>query len=611
MNNGHFGNGSRKNIFNAVVVIALLIMIGRLYQLQLVYQDEWGKISRDNSVRTVLSEPVRGLMYDRRGRLIVDNHPSYTVIVTPSEFRMEAIPDLALLLDLDEQTLSDRIQRARAWSRFVPSKIQRDVDYRAIVHLEEFRDRYPGVGYIVEAKRHYNSRARMSHLLGYTKEISEHQLARQPDVYRPGDVIGSSGIEASYEYVLRGERGFEYIVVNARGQFVSDYFEGRKNVPSREGSDLFLTIDAELQAYAEDLLGEHRGSIVAIDPQTGGVLALVSKPDYDLSYFSGVTPPDIWMALNADSSRPLFNRAVSSIYPPGSTYKMVLAAAALEEGIINERWTASCPGWYRFGNRIFRCHRPEGHGAMNVVEAIQKSCNVFFYQLILDVGFERWVQYGRLFGFGQRSGIGTIDETAGILPTPDFYNRIYGIGQWTRGNLISLAIGQGEVSVTPLQMAVYSMLLANKGKYHQPHLVSHVYHAETRSIFELPYETKTINLSDKTWELIRRGMNRVVDADGGTGRGAQIRGVSSAGKTGTSQNPHGEGHAWYIGFAPYDHPQIAVAVVIENVGFGGRHAAPVAGRLIEHYLQNTIIHDRIPHTVPVVHDRRLNGGEDR
>jgi len=611
MGNGHFGTGSRKKIFNAVIVIALLVMIGRLYQLQFVYQDEWGKKSRDNSVRTIAIEPVRGLIYDRRGRLIVDNRPSYTVTVTPNEFRYEIIPDLAMLLGLDEQVLRNRIDRARQWSRFAPSKINRDVDFEVIVHLEEFRDRYPGVGYVVEAKRHYTPRARMSHVLGYTNEVSERQLSRHPDIYYPGDLVGAAGIEATYENVLRGERGFEYVVVNARGQFVAQFAEGQRNIPAGEGSDLFLTIDAELQAQAEELLGDRRGSIVAIDPQTGGILALVSKPDYDLSNFSGVTPPEIWSALNADTSRPLFNRAVASIYPPGSTYKMVLAAAALEEGIIHENWTVNCPGFFRLGRGVYRCHRPEGHGRVNVVEAIQKSCNVYFYQLILNVGFERWSRYGRLFGFGRRTGIGSIEETPGILPDADYYDRVYGVGQWTRGNLISLAIGQGEVSVTPLQMAVYAMLLANKGKLHQPHLVSHTYDTHSRTIFELPYNTEEIVLSEKTWDLIRTGMNKVVDADGGTGRGAQIRGIKSAGKTGTSQNPHGEGHAWYVGFAPYDNPHIAIAVIIENVGFGGRHAAPVAGRLVDQYLKSIVIRDEPQRTIPVTYDRTATGNDER
>ncbi len=593
-----FGSPTRRRVFYSVILLALFVMIGRLYQLQLFYQDEYGKKSQENSIRTVLREPVRGMMFDRRGRLIVDNRPSYTVTVTPYEFRQENIPALSELLVLDEEILRRRLQRATQWSLFVPSKIHRDAEFPVIVALEEQRERFPGVGYVVEAKRHYNSGARLSHVLGYTREISERQLAQNPGVYRPGDVIGSAGIEAAFEKTLRGEYGYEYAMVNSRGQFVADYSEGKRNTSPREGSDLFLTIDAELQRYAESLIGDRTGSVVAIDPRNGEILVMLSKPDYDLADLSGVTPPELWSSLNSDTLRPLFNRATSSIYPPGSTYKMVLAAAALENGVISERWTASCPGFYRFGNRVFRCHRPEGHGAVNVVEAIKVSCNVFFYQLMLEVGFEQWTSFGRKFGFGRRTGIEGIEETPGIMPDENYYNRIYGPRGWTRGNLISLAIGQGEISVTPLQMAVYAMMLANKGTHHHPYLVSHIYDANTREIIELPRTSERTELSERTWDLLREGMHKVVDEDGGTARAARIPGIPSAGKTGTSQNPHGvEGHAWYVGFAPYDDPQIAIAVIIENVGYGGAHAAPVAGRIVAKYLSGDALAQQIPRTV--------------
>jgi penicillin-binding protein 2 len=598
MRNAEFGSPTRKRIFYGIILFIAFVLIGRLYQLQLIYRDEFGKQSQENSVRTILREPIRGMLFDRRGRLIVDNRPSYTVTITPYEFRNENIPALAALMNLEEEMLRQRIHRARGWSLFLPSKIHRDADFELIVALEEMRDRFPGVGYVVEAKRHYNSSARLSHVLGYTKEISERQLAQQPDIYRPGDIIGSSGIEAAFERVLRGEFGFEYVMVNARGQFVADYGEGKRNVPAREGSDLFLTIDAELQAYAEELLGTRSGSIVAIDPQNGEILVMISKPDYDLSLFSGVTPPELWSALNADSTRPLFNRATSSIYPPGSTYKMVLAAAALENNIITEHTTVNCPGFYRFGNRIYRCHKPEGHGRVNVVDAIKVSCNVFFYHTMLETGFDAWTDFGRRFSFGRRTGIEGLDETPGILPDENYYNRVYGARGWTRGNLVSLAIGQGEMSVTPLQMAVYAMMLANKGIHYRPKLVSHIYDVSTRQIIEMPVRSERREISNRTWDLIRRGMHKVVDEDGGTARAARIPGISSAGKTGTSQNPHGEGHAWYIGFAPYDNPRIAIAVVIENIGYGGAHAAPVAGRIIAKYLSGDAIAQQIPQTVP-------------
>jgi penicillin-binding protein 2 len=598
MRNAEFGSPTRKRIFYGIILVVAFILIGRLYQLQLIYRDEFGRQSQENSVRTILREPIRGMIFDRRGRLIVDNRPSYTVTITPYEFRNDKIPALAALMNLEEELLRQRIQRARNWSLFLPSKIHRDADFELIVALEELRDRFPGVGYVVEAKRHYNSSARLSHVLGYTKEISERQLAQQADIYRPGDLIGSSGIESAFERMLRGEYGFEYVMVNARGQFVADYGDGKRNIPAREGSDLFLTIDAELQAYAEELLGTRSGSIVAIDPQNGEILVMISKPDYDLSLFSGVTPPELWSALNADSTRPLFNRATSSIYPPGSTYKMVLAAAALENNVITEHTTVNCPGFYRFGNRIFRCHKPEGHGRVNVVDAIKVSCNVFFYATMLETGFDAWTDFGRGFSFGRRTGIEDLDETPGILPDENYYNRVYGVRGWTRGNLVSLAIGQGEMSVTPLQMAVYAMMLANKGIHYQPRLVSHIYDVSTRQIIELPVRSERREISNRTWDLIRRGLHKVVDEDGGTARAARIPGISSAGKTGTSQNPHGEGHAWYIGFAPYENPRIAIAVVIENIGYGGAHAAPVAGRVIAKYLSGDAIAQQIPQTVP-------------
>jgi penicillin-binding protein 2 len=356
-----------------------------------------------------------------------------------------------------------------------------------------------------------------------------------------------------------------------------------------------------LQAYAESLMTEHSGAIVALDPSDGGILALVSKPDYDPSIMSGVTPPELWSQLQTDTTKPLFNRATLTRYPPGSTFKMVLAAAALEEGVIDENYRIRCTGSFRFGNRVFKDLHV--HGSVNVVEAIQRSCNVFFYQLMLKVGFDKWTEYGRRFGFGQPTGTDTGDETAGLLPSDAYYDARYGKGKWTQGYLISLAIGQGEIGVSPLQMACYATALANGGIVYQPHAVEFVHDKSTDKMKKVQYDSSLVGLSPHVMGLLREGMRRVVQEPGGTGGLARIRGIISGGKTGTAENPHGRDHAWYIGFAPFDNPRIAVVVMLENSGFGGAKAAPLARLVMERYLFGGVPSGRpkplLPQTVPV------------
>jgi penicillin-binding protein 2 len=383
---------------------------------------------------------------------------------------------------------------------------------------------------------------------------------------------------------LRGEKGYEFVSVNARGQIIGSFEDGKRDVTPREGSDLLLSIDIGLQAFAESLMthNNYGGAIVAMDPTNGGILALVSKPDFDPSVLSGVTPAELWSQLQNDPAKPLFNRASLTRYPPGSTFKMVLAAAALQEGVIDENYRIRCTGGFRFGDRVFKDLHV--HGSVNIVEAIQRSCNVFFYQLILKVGFDKWTEYGRRFGFGQATGTDTGEETVGLLPSAAYYDSRYGKGKWTQGFLVSLAIGQGEVGVSPLQMVRYAAALANGGTLVQPHAVQFIRNKSTNKIEEVPHASSAVGLSPHVMALIREGMQRVVHAPGGTGSLARIPGVISGGKTGTAENPHGEAHAWYVGFAPFESPKIAVAVMLENSGFGGAKAAPVAGLLMEKYL---------------------------
>ncbi|MBI4535271.1 MAG: penicillin-binding protein 2 [Ignavibacteriae bacterium] len=589
---------SKRRVLYVVVILAFMVFFARLYQLQMIYQDEYGKKSEENSVRIITKDPVRGYIYDRNWRLIVDNRPAFTVTIMPYEFDRHAIDYLAGLLRLEPQYIRDRLKKGSAYSLFAPVKISRDIDFRMLSALEEQREWFPGVDYQVESKRYYVTSARASHILGYTKEISESQMKTLGDEYTQGDVVGSAGLEAQYERALRGKKGSEFSTVNVRGQVVGSFDNGRSDIQAVDGNDLLLTMDFDLQALAESLMTDQRGAIVALDPQNGGVLALVSKPDYDLSLFSGVTPPGVWRRLNADVSRPLFNRATLTRYPPGSTYKMVLAVAALERGIIKPSSRIQCGGAIQLGPKVFKDLHV--HGSVNMTEAIQKSCNVYFYQLMLKTGLDIWAEYGAMFGFGRVTGIDIGEENPGLLPTTDFMNKRYGPSGWTRGFLPSLGIGQGELGVTPIQMACYAMLLANKGTFHEPHAVAAVIDKSHRVTHDVTFESRTLPISQETWDIVREGMRRVVQEPGGTGSTARIKGIQSGGKTGTSQNPHGKDHAWYVGFAPFDNPKIAIAVMVENAGFGGSYAAPIAGMCIEQYIHGRLIRfDTRPEVKPV------------
>jgi len=573
---------SRRRALTIVIILVFVILFLRLYYLQLVSYSEFGKKSEENSVRVVIKEPVRGFIFDRNDRLVVDVGPAYSITITPAAFDTNNLVFLSSLMQLDPAVIQGRIDRGRAYSRFSPARIIRDVDFKTLSRVEENLYLLPGIGYEVESKRLYPFGICASHLLGYCKEITDEQLRRSGTVYQQGDLVGSSGLEASYETFLRGEKGYEFISVNSKGQLLGPLEEGKRDVHSKEGFDLILSIDFGLQVFAESLMTNYRGALVAIDPNDGGILAMVSKPDFDPSIFSGVTSSEVWTKLNTDPDKPLFNRATMTRYPPGSTFKMLVAAAALEEGIIDEHYSITCRGSFRFGNKTFK--DTHVHGAVNVVEAIQKSCDVFFYQLILKIGLDRLNDYGKRFGFGKPTGIDIGDETSGLIPSAEYYDRVYGKGQWTQGNLVSLGIGQGEIGVSPLQMAQYTAAFANSGILLQPHAVNSIRNKRTNRIDIIDHSEIPVWLNYDVMRMIREGMRRVVEEPGGTGGLARISGVVSAGKTGTAQNPHGADHAWYVGFAPFDQPRIVIAVMLENAGFGGTKAAPIAGMVMEKYL---------------------------
>jgi len=576
----------QKLIIAAVIVTGIIgLLMARLVHLQLFESRELGSISNANSLRRTWIQPPRGRIFDRNGQIMVDNQPLYTVKVIPYEFDQSRLDFLARMLDMPADDLATVIDKGTRYNRFAPVTARSDVPEQDMMRLHENLWKLQGVLIEVENKRKYSSKAAASHLLGYLSLISQEQLESMKDKgYTPDDKTGSKGLEYQYEELLRGEKGIRYELVNAVGKVEGSLDNGKKDLLPKSGHDLLLTIDNNLQAQAEKLLEEtgKSGTIVAIDPQNGGILAMTSKPDYDLDVLNGRTLKKPWLDIITNPEKPLFNRAVQAAYPPGSIYKLLLAIAALEEKKTTPNRTIYCSGVFKLGRGRFLCHGGEGHGNVNLRKAITESCNTYFYNLIFDVGFDTWTRYGDMFGFGRPTGIDIPGERSGILPSAEYYDKRYGKGKWTKGYLVSLSIGQGELNTTPLQLAQFTATIANQGILHQPHLASGWRHSGTGDTTRFTYPATELPISKQTFSIIRDGMVNAVDD--GTGRYAAIKGIEVAGKTGTAQNPHGKDHAWFSAFAPADNPKIAVVVLVENAGYGGSISAPIAREIIQHYL---------------------------
>jgi len=576
-------------IVNTFIILVFLSLLSRLFYLQVLTQSEFGKISSKNSVRHIPLDPARGIMIDRNGKHVVDNQPLYSIQVVPAEFKKSNLSLLADLLNMTEKKLKKKIREGRLYNKFSPVKLSRDVPFDVLAGIEENLWRLPGVSYAVESKRKYQDHLRGSHIFGYTKIISKRMLEKLPsDIYSRDDIIGYGGLEKTYERILRGQKGEKFVLVNSLGKVTGKYEGGEKDKPALKGNDLFLTLDGGLQALTEKLLDEtgKSGAAVALDPNNGEVLALCSSPSYDLNVMSGYTKADAWKEISRSKKRPLFNRATQTRYPPGSTYKLILSIAALEEKIAMPNTRFTCTGHFYYGNKDFLCHGGHGHGSINMTEAIEHSCNSYYYNLMFKVGLELWAHYGDMFGFGKKTSIDLPDEQSAPLPTKTYFDKRYGEKGWTQGYLVSLSIGQGEMGASPLQMAAYTATIANKGTYHRPHLVKGYAETATGTYVPLHYESRELPISEATFDAVREGMRLVVES--GTARRAQIPGVAVAGKTGTAQNPHGEDHAWFICFAPYENPQIAIAVMVENAGYGGTVAAPIAREMIDYYLNKRL-----------------------
>lgn len=583
MRSENFASVKRKSILYFMIVVVFSLLAFRLFQMQILQHKTYDEKSSNNSIKSIEQTPLRGIFYDRNMQVIVSNVPAYTVRITPADYDRKLNHMLETVLEVDSGYINKILKENRIYSKYIPIRVKRGVDFKAISWMEENSEHLPGVDYIVEMQRGYPADIYGSHMFGYTKEISPATLQNDSsDYYKPGDYIGNNGIEKAYETFLRGDKGYNYVLVDSRRKELGKFKDGDIDKASIKGDDLVLTIDSYVQKIAEESLKGKRGAVVAIDPRTGEVLALASAPDFNLNEFSYVTSKDYLRQLYQDPAKPFFNRATMSAKPPGSTFKPLEAIAALDLGVINTSTTFTCRGGGTFYGRYFKCDAI--HGTLTVEHAIERSCNVFFYNLIYKIGMEKWYDYATRFGFGKVTNLDIGNEVSGFIPDAKYYEKLYG-AEWPKSIMASLGIGQGEVNVTPIQLAQYVSLIANDGITYSPHLVRGYVDNRTHKIIPFHNAKKIdVHIDKKIFDIVKNGMFMVVNG-AGTAAGSRIKDIEMAGKTGTAQNPHGKDHALFIGFAPYDNPRIAVAVVVENVGFGATWAAPIAKKLVEAYLK--------------------------
>ncbi len=589
-----------------VIVAVFVVFTVRLFQLQVIESDRLRLRSQLNSVRTVRLEAPRGDVLDREGRVLATTRPAFGVQVIPHDLRDPEVvfSALGLLLDEDPEKFQQRVGTPKGRQRFAVLRLAGDLKHDQMARVESHLFALPGIVSDVRPRRYYVGGDLAAHLLGHIGEIGREQLGKgEFKGYRAGEVIGQSGVEALFESHLRGRAGGRNQVVDVAGRVM----EVLDEVEPLPGGTVTLTLDRDLQKVAEEaflptVLGGPAkvGAVVALDPRNGDVLVLVSRPAYDPNDFAGGIDPATWSRLISDERVPLQNRALAGQYPPGPTYKVIVAAAGLEEGVIDPEKQIFCPGHFRLGRRSYGCWKRGGHGAVDLHRALVESCDVYFYQVGLKLGIERLARYGRAFSFGRRTGIRVGQEAAGLVPTPEWKLRRYREG-WLKGETVSASIGQGFNLVTPLQLAVAFAAIANGGKLVRPRVLLRRNSRDGPIDEDLEGDIRgTLPVASEHLARIRAGLEGVVGDPHGTGGRARIRGISVAGKTGTAQVvslEQTEGiadedipvrfrdHAWFVAYAPSDAPEIVVAVLVEHGGHGGSAAAPIAQRVMSRYFE--------------------------
>jgi len=580
---------SRKYLIGGIIILVIIVLTIKLFSIQVI--EDTYRLSADNNVlRYVTQYPARGLMYDRNNELIVYNQAAYDLMVIPSQTGNMDTSLFCSELGITEEYFTERMKVAVSYSRRAPSVFLKQISAETYAQFQEKMFMYPGFYVQPRTLRKY-SRPVAAHLLGYVSEVDENIIKQDP-YYKSGDYIGKLGIEEAYEKELRGTRGVKIYMVDVYSRIKGSYADGTHDTMAVQGSDIISTIDLDLQDYGEKLMQNKTGSIVAIEPSTGELLTLISSPCYDPGLLVGRVRSQNFSRLQSDTLLPLFNRAFMASYPPGSTFKPLNGLIGLQEKVIYPGTEFSCDNGYLFVG----CHSHKS--PLDLEGAIMNSCNSYFCQTFrrilenpdyesITAAYDKWRSYLDEFGFGRKISAEFVNELSGIVPGSSYFEKYYGKNTWKALNVISLAIGQGEIGTTPLQMANMTAAIANRGFYYTPHIVKSISNRENiDTTFTTLHE---ISIDSINFERIIQGMEAAVNGgEGATARIAALQDITVCGKTGTAENPHGEDHSVFIAFAPKENPSIAIAVYVENAGFGSTYAAPIASLMIEKYIKRQI-----------------------
>ena len=587
----------RISFIGYVIVAALLVLAFGFWNMQIVQVSYYQQRADQNRVREIPLLAPRGRIYDREHRILADNRPSYNIILIRENSPHTVEQTAALLssgISMSKEEVLESINRSirRHIPKFRPIVLKEDVSVDDIAYVKSHRYELPEIAVELQPRRRYFEGHLAAHAMGYVGEVTEAELTTPEFVnFKSGDQVGKTGLEREYNNLLVGRDGFKRVIVNSFGREMGQLEEQ----PYVAGNDLVTTIDLDLQRAAEDMVGDRTGAVVALDPRTGEILAMVSRPAYDPNLFATRISPVDWNNLITDPRKPMQNRAIQSRFSPGSVFKVFMAAAGLEAGTLNPLRSVYCPGYATFWGHTFACDKHEGHGTVSLHDAIVSSCNVYFYNVGNELGISRIFQYATMMGMGRKSNIDLPNEDSGLIPSEAWKQRVYK-AKWFPGETISVAIGQGYVSVTPLQAAWAMGGLTTGGRLKQPHFVK----PEQLKKLSLPANEiveEDYPIHQSTVDIVRTAMWGVVNEQGGTGFRARIEGFDVAGKTGTAQvvgkqaNLKGQAYkdnSWFVGFAPSRNPEIVVAAFIENGGWGAEAAAPVAHAVLETYYKKKL-----------------------